>query len=81
MYYVVLHVPISVSLRLPEDLHDQLKEIAEDIERSKSFLIKKAIERYLEEYADYRIALERSNDKDDEVISSKELRKRLASNS
>ncbi len=71
----------AISLRLPEDIHEQLEEIAEDIDRSKSYLIRKAIERYLDEYADYRIALERLHDKDDEIISSKELRKRLANNS
>ena len=76
---MVIQMSVSVSLRLPEEVHEQLEEIAEDIERSKSFLIKKAIEQYLDEYVDYRIALDRSNDKDDEIISSKELRKRLAS--
>lgn len=70
---------VSVSLRLPEELITQLDEIANTIDRSKSYLIKKAIERYLEEYADYQIALDRLNDKDDEIISSKEMRKRLAS--
>ncbi len=72
---------ISVSLRLPKDVHEQLEEIAIDTDRSKSYLIKKAIERYLDEHADYQIALDRLNDKDDEIISSKELRKRLAARS
>ena len=71
-------MPKAISLRLPESVHEQLEEIAKDTDRSKSYLIRKAIERYLEEYADYRIALERLHDKDDEIISSKELRKRLA---
>lgn len=71
----------AISLRLPENIHDQLEEIAEDTDRSKSYLIRKAIERYLEEYADYRIALEGLHDKDDEIISAKELRKRLAAGS
>lgn len=70
---------VSVSLRLPEDIVTQLDDVAENIDRSKSYLIKKAIEQYLEEYADYQIALDRLNDKDDEIISSKEMRKRLAS--
>ena len=81
MYYNVLHgdtMPISVSLRLPDEIHEQLEDIAEDTDRSKSYLIKKAIEQYLEEYADYQTALDRLNDKDDVIISSKELRKRLA---
>jgi RHH-type rel operon transcriptional repressor/antitoxin RelB len=69
---------ISISLRLPDDIHEQLEDVAEDTDRSKSYLIKKAIEQYLEEYADYQLALDRLNDKDDEIISSKEMRKRLA---
>jgi RHH-type rel operon transcriptional repressor/antitoxin RelB len=70
---------VSISLRLPETTHERLEEIAEESDRSKSYLIRKAIERYLEEYADYRIALDRLHDKDDEIISSKELKKRLTS--
>ncbi|MEE9115340.1 MAG: DUF6290 family protein [Thermoplasmata archaeon] len=72
-------MPAPISLRLPKVVHEQLEEIAEESDRTKSYLIRKAIERYLEEYADYRIALDRLYDKDDEIISSKELRKRLAS--
>lgn len=72
-------MPAPISLRLPKVVHEQLEEIATESDRTKSYLIRKAIERYLEEYADYRIALDRLHDKDDEIISSKELRKRLAS--
>lgn len=71
---------VSISLRLPEEIVTQLNEVADNIDRSKSYLIKKAIEQYLEEYVDYQIALDRLNDKDDEIISSKEMRKRLAIN-
>ena len=45
--------------------------------RPRSYLVRKAIEVYLEEYAEYQVALDRLRDKDDEVISSKELRKRF----
>ena len=71
---------ISISLRLPNEVVSQLDDIAANIDRSKSYLIKKAIEQYLEEYVDYQIALDRLNDKDDKIISSKEMRKRLAGN-
>ena len=81
LYYMVMQLPTSISLRIPDDIHEQLVEIAEDTDRSKSYLIKKAIENYLEEFADYQLALDRINDKDDEIISSKELRKRLGSRS
>ena len=81
--YLGLHVllgntmTISVSLKLPDELFSELASLADVTDRSKSYLIKKAIEQYLEEYADYRIALDRLNDKDDEIISSKEMRKLL----
>ena len=69
----------TVCVRLPETMSEQLDDIADTSDRPKSYLIRKAIEQYLSEYADYRIALDRLNDKDDEIISSSELRKRLAS--
>lgn len=72
---------VPITLRLSEEIVNQLDDIANSIDRSKSFLIKKAIEQYLEEYADYQIALDRLNDKDDEIISSKEMKKLLASKS
>ena len=40
-------------------------------------MIRKAIEEYLREYADYLIALERLNDKDDAIISDAEMRELL----
>jgi RHH-type rel operon transcriptional repressor/antitoxin RelB len=54
-----------------------LDKLAKITERPRSFLIKKALENYLNEYADYQIALDRLRDKDDEVISSSEMRKNL----
>jgi RHH-type rel operon transcriptional repressor/antitoxin RelB len=68
-----------ISLRLPENIVAQLEDVASTIDRSKSFLIKKAIEQYLEEYSDYLIALDRLHDKDDKIITSKEMRKLLDS--
>ena len=37
-----------------------------------------AIESYLREYADYLVAIERLNDKDDKIISTDEVMNRLA---
>ncbi len=64
----------SVSIRLPEDMNQRIEYLARIIDRSKTYVIIKAIEEYLEEYADYLIALERLNDKNDKIISSGELR-------
>ena len=69
----------SMSLRLSDDIFTELEKLANLTDRSKSYLVKKAIEQYLEEYSDYKIALDRINDSDDKVISSKDMRKLLGS--
>ena len=66
-----------ISLRLPDDVLKSLDNISKMIERPRTFLIKKALENYISEYADYQIAIERLRDKDDAIISGKELRKQL----
>ena len=68
---------VSVSVRLPESIAKALEELASATERSKTYLIRKALEAYLAEYADYQVALDRLRDKDDPVISAADLRKRL----
>jgi len=66
-----------ISVRIPKDLADQLDSIAEETERPRSYIIQKAIESYIEDYADLQVALDRLHDKTDAVISGKELRKSL----
>ncbi len=66
-----------VSLRLPERLDKALKKLSSLTERSKTYLICKALEAFLDEYVDYQIALDRLRDKDDQIFSSSELKKRL----
>lgn len=68
---------VSISVRLPEEIARALEDLAKSTERPKTFLIRKALESYLAEYADYQIALERLRNKDDAVIAGAELRKRL----
>jgi RHH-type rel operon transcriptional repressor/antitoxin RelB len=53
---------------------DSLKSLSETIDRSKAYIIKKALQAYLEDYSDYLIAQERLNDKNDKVVSSEEMR-------
>ena len=69
---------ISVSVRLPEDTAQALEELAQSTDRPKTYLIVKALQAYLAEYGDYQIALDRLRDNTDRVISSAEMRKRLA---
>ena len=70
-------MPVSISVRLPEETAKALDDLASATERSRTYLILKALETYLAEYADYQVAIDRLRDKDDPVISSGELRKRL----
>ena len=70
---------VSMSLRVSEQLFSELEKLAQLTDRSKSYLIKKAIEQYLKEYADYKIALDRLQDKDDKILSSEKMRKLLGS--
>jgi len=67
----------AISVRLPKTLADQLDSIAKETERPRSYIIQKAIESYIEDYADLQVALDRLHDKTDPVISGKELRKSL----
>jgi len=64
-------------VRLLKELADQLDGIAKETERPRSFIIQKALESYVEDFADLQIALDRLHDKSDPLVSGKELRKSL----
>lgn len=64
----------AISATLDPDIVDRLNALVEETERNRSWIISKAIEMYLEEMEDIRIAKERLND---ERLSSAELRKRV----
>jgi RHH-type rel operon transcriptional repressor/antitoxin RelB len=67
----------AISIRLPKTLADQIDTIAKETERPRSYIIQKALESYIEDYADLQVALDRLHDKTDAVITGKELRKAL----
>jgi RHH-type transcriptional regulator, rel operon repressor / antitoxin RelB len=67
----------ALSVRIPDDLASKLTEIADETERSKSFLVQKALESYLSEIADVQVAYDRLHDATDAVISIEEMRKEL----
>jgi RHH-type rel operon transcriptional repressor/antitoxin RelB len=67
----------ALTLRLDEQTHRRLRKLAKESERPKSYLIKKALELYLQEYEDYQIALARRADKDDETLTLAQVRKAL----
>ena len=67
----------AISVRLPKELAQQLDGIAKETQRPRSFIIQKALESYVEDFADLQIALDRLHDKTDPLVSGKELRQSL----
>jgi len=68
---------VALSVRLPDSLAAELDEVAAATERSRSFLVQKAIEAYLAEQADLQVALDRLNDPSDPVVSLDAMRAEL----
>ncbi len=64
-----------ITVRIPEEISEKLDDLSKEIRREKSFIIKSALVQYLDEYMDYQVALDRLRDKDDEIITSEDLRK------
>jgi len=67
----------SLSVRIPDKLAKKLDSVAKESERSRSFLIQKALESFLDEQADLQIALDRLHDTTDKVISLEEMKEEL----
>lgn len=66
-----------ITIRIPEEISEKLNYLSREIKRNKSFIVKSALEQYINEYMDYQIALERLRDKQDGIITPEELRKEL----
>lgn len=64
----------NVSITLDSDILDRLDELTEETERKRSWLISKAIEVYLEELADLKVAKERLHN---ERLTPAQLRKEI----
>ena len=67
----------TISVRLSPTTVRALEEISAATERTKTFLVRKALRNYLAEYADYQIALDRLRNKDDKIISGRNMRENL----
>ena len=65
-----------IAVRLPKELENELERVSKDTQRSKSYYIRKALEQFLEDRADYLSAsarLEENNPR----IPYEEIRKEL----
>lgn len=68
---------VWVSVKLPEKTVRALEELSKITERPRAFLVRRALESYLADYADHRIALRRLRNRQDVVTSGRHLRERL----
>ena len=68
---------VQVSARLPDDLVRSIDEAAQKMNRSRAEVIRQAIEYYLDEVEDLRLALERIQDPADPVLDWDEVKRDL----
>ena len=66
-----------VSIRLDDQIARQLAEIARASQRTRSFHVQRAVEAYLEDYAELQIALDRFREAGDPILSSREMKQEL----
>ena len=66
-----------LSARVQDELYDSLEGIAQARHRKFSEVIQDALRHYVEEYADYQIAVDRLSDHADKIIDETELKHRL----
>lgn len=67
----------QITARVPDELVDALDAAAEDLKRSRAEIIRLALERYLEDYDDLEVALERLRDPTDPVLDWDQVRHEL----
>ncbi len=64
----------QITARVPRELVEALDAAAEDLKRSRADIIRQALERYLEDYDDLEVALERLRDPADPVLDWVQVR-------
>ena len=65
----------QITARVPDDLVGALDAAARELNRSRADLVRQAIERYLEDFDDLGIALERLGDPTDPVLDWDDVRR------
>lgn len=67
----------QITARVPQPVIDALDEAAAQLRRSRAQLVREALERYLADYDDIAVALERLRDPSDPVLDWDEVRREL----
>ena len=67
----------QITARLPDAVVDALDVAASRLKRSRAEIIRQAVERYLEDYDDLSVAVERLRDPNDPVLDWDRVRREL----
>ncbi|MCE2530573.1 MAG: ribbon-helix-helix protein, CopG family [Acidimicrobiia bacterium] len=67
----------QITARVPNELVEALDAAAAGLKRSRADIIRQAVERYLEDYEDLEVALERLRDPADPVLDWDRVRNEL----
>ncbi|HPL63409.1 MAG: ribbon-helix-helix domain-containing protein [Syntrophales bacterium] len=67
----------TLNVRISDDIEKRLEDLSLKTKRPKSFYIKDMLEKYLAEYEDAFLALERLNKKNAKYYTSDEVKKTL----
>ena len=70
-------MPQQVTARLPDPVVDALDSAARQLRRSRADVIRQAVERYLEDFDDLSIAIQRLRDPGDPVLDWDRVRREL----
>ena len=67
----------QITARLPDSVVDELDAAASSLRRSRADIVRHAIERYLEDFDDLSVAVERLRDPGDPVLDWNQVRRDL----
>ena len=67
----------QITARVPDELADALDAAATQLRRSRAEVVRQALERYLEDFDDLSVALDRLRDPSDPVLDWDEVKREL----
>lgn len=67
----------QITARLPDALVEALDAAAKELNRSRADIVRQAVERYLEDFDDLSVAVERLRDPSDPVLDWDQVRREL----
>jgi len=63
----------TISIKLPINIFNKIDDIASERKRKKTDILKEALELYIDEWSDYKIAAQRLKNPSDEILTEEEF--------